>query len=57
MVAKSEIRFIPWDKCSERGQEMVDKPDVRALQIDRDGFVAQTFRDWDPSADVSTDLL
>ena len=36
---------------------MVDKPDIRALQIDRDGFVHQAFRDWDPSADVSTDLL
>ena len=57
ILARGEVKYISWDKCTERGQELVDVPDVRALRIDRDGFVTSTAKDHDPDADLSSDLL
>ena len=55
--AKGEVRYVPWDKCSERSQELIDAPDVKALRIDQAGFLQSTATAMDPSADTSTDLL
>ena len=42
ILTKGEVRYISWDKCSERGQELVDIPEVKALRVGKDGFLSAT---------------
>ena len=57
ILVKGDVKYIPWEKCAQRSQEIVDRPDVGALKLDAFGYLVNAPKEAEFGADVSTDLL
>ena len=51
MLSKGNVKYIAWEKCTSKEQEMLDEPDVKGLRITQDGLLLQ-----DVAKDMKTDL-
>ena len=51
MLTKGNVKYIAWEKCISKEQEMLDEPDVKGLRITPDGLLLQ-----DVAKDMKTDL-
>ena len=51
-----EVRYISWKKCISRAAEVVDLPEDKTFQPDKQGYMRYVTQEVEPDADVSSDL-
>ena len=51
MLANGHVKYISWDKCTSKEQEMLEEPEIKGLRITPDGLLLQ-----DVAKDMQTDL-
>ena len=51
MLVKDVVRYVPWEKCITRDQEVMEEPEVKGLRLSKDGFLMQ-----DVMPDTKTEL-
>ena len=51
MLAKGIVKYVPWDACVSREQEMLEEPAIKGLRITTDGLLLQ-----DVATDITTKL-
>ena len=56
ILAKGAVRYVPWEKCTSREQELLEQPEVKGLRLSDKGMLVQDIAP-DPSAPLSGELL
>ena len=51
MLSKGVVKYVPWDACVSKEQEMLEEPAVKGLRITTDGLLLQ-----DVATDITTKL-
>ena len=51
IVTKEVIRYVAWEKCTSRDQEVMEEPEIKGLRLTKEGFFQQ-----DVNPDGRTDL-
>ena len=41
ILKNGAVRYIPWDKCTSRDQELMEEPEVKGLRLTADGTLTQ----------------
>ena len=53
---KGLVRYVRWEVCISRAQEVQDEPEIRGLRVAKDGTLVQD-SEPDPCTDISGELL
>ena len=56
ILARGFAEYVPWDRLTSRGQELLEEPEVKGLRITADGTLQQDI-EVDMKADISGDFL
>ena len=56
MLTKGHAKYIAWEKCTSKEQELFEEPEVKGLRITPDGLLLQDIAP-DPSTDLSGEFL
>ena len=51
MLTKGHVKYVAWDKCTSKEQELLEEPDVKGLRITPDGLLLQ-----DVAKDFKTEI-
>lgn len=51
MLQQKIVKYIPWDRCTSREQEVLEEPEVKGLRLTTDGLLLQ-----DVAPDARTDF-
>ena len=53
---KGLVRYVKWEVCISRAQEVSEEPEIRGFRVGKDGTLVQD-SEPDPATDVSGELL
>ena len=56
MLTKGFVRYLPWEKCISKAQELQEEPEVKGLRLTEGGLLYQDVGK-DPTTDLSGELL
>ena len=56
IMAKGAVRYVPWEKCTSREQELIEQPEVKGLRLNEKGMLVQDIAP-DPNTSLSGELL
>ena len=51
MLTKGHVKYVPWERCTSKEQELLEEPEVKGLRITPEGLLLQ-----DVARDMTTDL-
>ena len=56
MLTRGFVKYVPWERCTSKEQEMLQEPEIKGLRITESGLVLQDVAP-ESSTDISGELL
>ena len=56
ILNKGVVKYVPWEKCTSKDQELLEQPEVRGLRITPEGLLLQDVTP-DPNTNISGEFL
>ena len=57
ILARGHVKYVPWEACTSREQELLDEPVLKGLRLTQDGMLTQDISDDHLKADLSGDFM